>query len=324
MATPSLGPQLENMLKQGRLPGFASSEMKLWDSLLLWLESCSKKNVVPDHGFGGDWAGLEFELDDGFISLLGAIYQKTATYYNGIGKKSSQAKAVEAYMRRIRVLAGAAGLAKSRVTLTRGAHIAFTGGMQAPTLTFIPDPKLGVEFGSAPDQTAVGVAAPEWNVLKCRYYEMPGGGYGAKNHYVLAHMLNHHLNGSGANALNLIPFWGGANTEMSAKIEEVVKQYVNMGVEVDYRITLGPHYGAGYVEGTLDDILEANHVDNPADLNKKAKLQYDIVEMEQFLPRYIRGLAKAKNPSDGKWVVIVNNVKVDNFVPQTIPELYNA
>ncbi len=128
----------------------------------------------------------------------------------------------------------------------------------------------------------------------------------------------------GANALNLIPFWGGANTEMSAKIEEVVKQYVNMGVEVDYRITLGPHYGAGYVEGTLDDILEANHVDNPADLNKKAKLQYDIVEMEQFLPRYIRGLAKAKNPSDGKWVVIVNNVKVDNFVPQTIPELYNA
>jgi len=177
-------------------------------------------------------------------------------------------------------------------------------GLISNPLTCLPDSAFGVTFGSQPDQKAIGEKAPLWKILKRRAYENQGvlTKYGAKPHYVLAHLLNHNLNGSGSDNRNVVPFWSTANTAMARQAEDYVKQLVLWGAKVQYTITVGAPVGMTKGRKALQ-----------SQCNKE---QWELVQAEQWLPMHF--VINCKAWSNGSWVDVVN-VTIDNYVPETVP-----
>ena len=144
-----------------------------------------------------------------------------------------------------------------------------------------------------------------WEILKRRAFENRSvlARYGAKPHYVLAHLLNHNLNGPGDQAMNVIPFWVTANTAMAKQAECYVKELVQNGVQVQYTVDPGPAVG---MTPRRQAILAGC---NPA--------QAEVVDCEQYLPAYLRIECAAWDAGSGGWVPIVN-MSIDNYVPETV------
>lgn len=339
MATPAIItlPKVATDAMAGKFPLLTSSTKKDWELLITTMENHKTAFTGPAFTFGGDKVpgqnpGIAIHTAQGsFLTLLGEMYRRIWSKYVE-GNFSAALSYMQGWMERIRDMAVSEGVKESDVALTWDVNVNLSNGLNATCLTLIPDTNLGVRFGSVPDQTIIGVSAPAWTKFKRRCYESTTGALGAKPHYVLAHMLNHNLNGSGSDAHNVTPFWATANTQMAKLAEKQLKEFVWRGFETQYSISFGPLVGFAARRPILEQILTNNGVTIPvgcldpvllklkSKLGGNALLQFEIVELEQHLTTYLKIEAKAYDPSTASWIVVVD-VQIDNFVPNTIPTL---
>ena len=320
---------------QGKFPLISDSTKKQWELLISELENNMTAFSGTNITFGGDKVpGQASHLNictekHSVKTLLGEMYRRIWIKYVE-ANFSASASYMPGWLGRIRDLLVVEGVDESQVVLPAEPNINMSDGLTCTTLTLIPDSSLGVKFGSVPDQTIIGVAAPAWNKFKRRRYETKTGTYMAKNHYVLAHMLNHNLNGSGKNPHNVTPFWGAANTDMAKKAEKQMKELVWRCFETRYSITFGAAVGFANRRPVLEQILTKNGITIPpstsdvdlvklgATLIGNARLQFEIVELEQHLTTSLTIVGDCSTSTG--WVNVVN-VTIDNFVPATIPDI---
>jgi hypothetical protein len=316
-------PLLFNYLRKGTFPGLDSFGTQLWDLLITLLErDCpgtvkrikdemeEENRVDMDVCYPSEITVNKVPIDTGrnnVACFLGEAHKRLCRDH-GVASKQP----VQGLIQRLRAVAEREGvLPRSHVVLTLDPDTDMGNGLVANPLTYQPDRSLRVTFGSTPDQEVIGNAAPIWKSVKRRTYEYRGGftQYGKKPHYVLAHMLNHNLNGPGDNKLNVVPFWGGANTDMAAKVEKHVKDLVQQGVTVNYTINQGP--AVGMTTGRQKAYKAA-----------PTKDQKELIDWEQYLPEYLIMNCDALD-GKGNWVTVVNNVRIDNFVPETVPLMWS-
>jgi hypothetical protein len=201
-------------------------------------------------------------------------------------------------------------LEESDIRLLKSANTKMGGGLNPSPVSLIPDSSLGATFGSVPDQNVIASKATCWKVVKRRCYEAQSGKLGKKPHYVLAHLLNHNLNGPGDNVLNVVPFWGGANTDMANKVEKFVKELVLSGVVVTYEISCGPP-----MKSDATYAAWAKNATGTAD-------QLEIIKWEQELPQFLSFSATAIDGKGIKVNVVPSGIQIKNFVPMTVPTIY--
>ncbi len=328
-------PKVATDAMEGRFPLISDSTKKQWELLISELENNMSAFLGSNITFGGDKVPGQaphvkiYTEKNSVKTLLGEMYLRIWTKYVE-ANFSAAASFMPGWLERIRDLLVKEGVDESHVALSVDPNIAMSDGLNCTTLTLIPDSNIGVRFGSVPDQTIIGVGAPAWNKYKRRRYETKTGAYMAKNHYVLAHMLNHNLNGSGKDPHNVTPFWAAANTDMAKKAEKQMKELVWRCFTTRYTITFGPPVGFANRRPVLEQILAKNGITfaptiSGGDLVKlgdkltgNAKLQFEIVELEQHLTTSLIIVGDCSTPTG--WVNVVN-VTIDNFVPATIPDI---
>ena len=315
-----LSAHLLRELSKGKFPLLSSSGIPLWRELVDALKVDAKKTVAEiktamqkasrDYD---DYYPSEIEINSVLIhtgqdevdAFLGQAHNQLCKDF-GIASRPAVQTCVQGIRDVMRNRADP--LPESDVILGRNAHHQMGTGLIASPLTCLPDPAWGVEFGSVPDQDEIGRLAPVWNILKRRAYENQGvlTQYGAKPHYVLAHLLNHNLNGSGEEPKNMVPFWAASNTQMAKQAEKYVKELVLQGVEVRYNITCGQPVGMTPGRLALQPLCDPE--------------QWELVEAEQWLPESFIITCDAWDSDQSDWVRVVN-VTIDNYVPETVPYL---
>lgn len=313
-----LSTPLLQFLKRGNFPLTDSGGLRLWDELITALEANAAAAVgeakAAMTAFKQDFSDCfspeltvnNVTIDTGqdeIEAFMGAAHARLCDNF-----AVAHLGPLQGLIQRLRVLMGGpTGLPESSVVLGLDPNHLMGNGLVANPLTCLPDPAWGVTFGSTPDQALIGQAAPMWNILKRRAFEARGvlTRYGAKPHYVLAHLLNHNLNGPGDEERNVVPFWATANTAMAKQAECYVKELVQNGVQVSYTVHPGP--AVGMTPGRQAALALCD----PA--------QAEVIDCEQYLPAYLRIECSALDAS-GSWVPVVA-VTIDNYVPETVPYL---
>jgi hypothetical protein len=314
-----LSTPLLDYLKKGNFPLLSSAGFPLWTELIAALKNDAKKTVDEiedamkkasrdyDDYFSSEITVNKVDIDTGqdeVEAFLGAAHAYLSKDHGLAGRPP-----VQDFVQGIRkVMKKKSTLPESDVKLGMDAHHKMGNGLVANPLTCLPDAAWGVTFGSVPDQKEIGTVAPAWNILKRRAYENQGllTQYGAKPHYVLAHLLNHNLNGSGKDPKNVIPFWATANTQMAKQAEGHVKDLVLRGAQVQYTVTVGAPVGMTPGRAALKGACN--------------KEQWELVELEQWLPVNFVISCDAWDANAGGWVSVVN-VPINNYVPETVPYL---
>jgi hypothetical protein len=320
---------LGKYLSKGTFPLMSTQTVALWKRLVTSLEKDCKATVKamkllrgyedsysPKISFGTK----DFETGFGPEKIFVCYAHQRLCKGFALAEKDPWQKLIQ----RLRaVIVSENFLDASDVHLLMSPYTNMGGGLNPSPVSLIPDASLGVTFGSVPDQNVIAGKADCWRQVKKRCYESAGGQasfpadywqpplawLGKKPHYVLAHLLNHNLNGPGGNELNVVPFWATANTQMSNKIEKFVKDLVSFGVVVTYSITAGdpmkldPTYAtwAKTASGTADQ---------------------KILKGEQELPQYLTFNATAKDSLGNTVNVVPPGTRIDNFVPLTVPTIY--
>jgi hypothetical protein len=226
-------------------------------------------------------------------------------------------------LRYLRETARKIGVKQSQVQFAPQPQTMF--GMQVrSTLTMLPDPALGesFEFGSQPrPQKFLGHPAQMWEALRRRRYLDKSGLPQNKNHYVLAHLMNHNVGGSGEDPQNLVPLWASANTEMEREAEATLKQAVNdEGFTVQWQVDCNLPMGMTEERRSLlQKLLTNKGVNDISGLKGDDLVRYEILLYEQHLPQNLT-IALSVTDHDGK---VLNHPipSIQNFVPMTIPEL---
>jgi hypothetical protein len=320
-----LSSNLLSYLKKGRFPLLATEGFRLWEELVSALEKDpagttaeakkemmdnikTTEDTIYDPNLSVNGVDLLVGLSD-VAMFMGAAHTVLTANFTNANRANSP---IQGFIQRIRAKALALGLVEeSGVTLSPvdGGHKMGTGLVTTSALTCIPDPSLGPHrYGSQPNTDEIGRVAPPWEKLKRRVYEKSVAGvitYMKKPHYVLAHLINHNINGSGSDANNVAPFYAAANTEMSNHVEKYLTELVQRCVPVHYTIVAGP--AVGMTEGRKLALA-----------NCETELQREIIEIEQHLAAYLTITLKAQNDK-GEWVTIVNARQIDNYVPETVP-----
>ncbi|MFZ4700183.1 MAG: hypothetical protein ACOYMG_09020 [Candidatus Methylumidiphilus sp.] len=310
---------LKNILKKGQFPLLSESGVGQWNELITALElnaattfeeireAMDGNGMDCSESFPSEITVNDVEIDTGQTTLaafLGAAHARLCDNY-GIASRPQ----FQSLIQRLRGLMAGPALPQSKVTLGLHPKNKMGNGLVSDMLTCRPDPAWGINFGSEPDQEIIGNLAPHWNILKRRAYEAKVlVAYGGKPHYVLAHLLNHNLNGSGEEPRNVVPFWGGANTEMAKKAECHVKELVQRGAKVQYFITLGAAVGMTPARKALQA-----QCDTPE--------QWELIQCEAFLPSKFIITCNGWDDAKAQWVTVVNNLPIDNYVPETVPYL---
>jgi hypothetical protein len=313
--------KLANYLKRGQFPLKGSMDIPLWQELLSAMEvdpvkaTVEAKALLEGKNF---WIFADtitvndvgFKVGGGDLAaMIGAMHAKLMEDFDIYNRKGDTT--VQDLAKRVRKIASKNGVVKvSSVQLMplHGKHKMGTGLTTKSMLTFLPDPALyGADiFGSQPDQTAISRLAPLWSALKKRRHVARGSGnIGRKTHYVLAHLLNHQVNGSGSDPANVVPFYADANTEMAMQVEVHLKDLVHRGVPVSYNIQL--EGDVGMTPGRLNALAACG-----------SKAQREVIEAEQYLPAAIV-LSLSAQDAVGTWHVIVPSHRIANFVPETVP-----
>ncbi|MCB2076397.1 MAG: hypothetical protein KDE55_01735 [Novosphingobium sp.] len=309
---------LISYLSKGNLPLLNSSGLVLWRELVTELKrDCAGTIDEIKHAMTGGkfrtfgarfstsvWIGDdEYEiLSSSELAVLGALNARLCEDFGVL----SQSRVIQGLVVDLRELMDLEGVPDSQIQLSLHPDHGMANGMLAPTLTCLPGAGFPT-FGTQPDQVIIGGAAPMWNTLKRRRYENRGTTkYGSKPHYVLAHLLNHNLNGPGNDARNVVPFWATANTEMAREAEKQVKELVLMGATVEYNIDLGPD--VGMTQGRQQALAACQTQD-----------EADIVDCEQYLPSHLRITCDVLLVS-GQWQKVLD-LTVNNFVPETVPAI---
>lgn len=238
-------------------------------------------------------------------------------------RKDESGKLLRKALRHLRACAKVIGMQQSQAQFALHANTNF-GRELISTVTILPDPALGAnfEFGSEPEpKHFIGEAATAWAALKQRRYVDKTGTLQNKCHYVLAHLLNHNVGGSGMDAKNLVPFWAAANTQMEAAAEDTLKTKVNVdGFRASWKVVCGPDMGLTPARQLLfDEILTRNSVTDKKDLKGADLTRYMILWYEQFLPQFLTITLKYFDLDDVESEKGVPSIP--NFVPMTIPEL---
>lgn len=313
-----LSSPLLQYLKRGNFPLTDSSGIRLWNELITALEA-NPVAVIAEVTTA--MTNFKHDFSDRFSSELTVNHVTIDTGQDDLAAFLGEAHArlcssfavahidpVQSLIQRLRALMSAGTLPDSSVVLGLDPNHLMGNGLVANPLTCLPDPAWGVTFGSTPNQALIGILAPMWDILKRRAFEARGvlTRYGAKPHYVLAHLLNHNLNGPGDQATNVLPFWATANTAMAKQAECYVTELVQSGVQVQYTVDPGPAVGMTPGRQALLAHCDAD--------------QAALVRCEQHLPAYLRIECAAWDAGSGTWVNIVN-VTIDNYVPETVPYL---
>lgn len=317
MCTSSILSELNTQyLSKGTFPLMSTETRHLWECLIASVENdCAgfvtsiptragyEDNFSPTIPFGRD------QFDTGFAPaqmFLGYMNQRLG-YGFGVAAKEPW----QSFIQRLRkVMVREGFLAESEIHLIKSPHTEMGGGLNQSEVSIIPDPALGTPFGSVPDQQVIADKAECWSVVKRRNYVNMRGGLMAKPHYVLAHLLNHNLNGPGDNELNVIPFWAGANTDMSKKVEERVKALVLCGVTVTYTIVCGDpmKLDAGY-----------KLWNESTQISGISEQKIEILQWELELPQDLKFSATATDGSGTTVNLVLPNTPIANFVPRTVP-----
>jgi|SRR5271156_1462435 len=316
MCAPLVQQDLGKYLSKGTFPLMTLDTVPLWKCLAEMLEKDCKgavKQIKFLAGYENSYSSTirfgraEFDTGFGPEKLFVCYAHQRLCKDFALAEKDPWQRIIQ----RLRaVIVSENFLDASDVHLLKSPHTNMGGGLNPSPVSLIPDASLGVTFGSVPDQNVIAGKAECWRVVKRRTYESATGKLGRKPHYVLAHLLNHNLNGPGDNELNVVPFWATANTQMSNKIEKFVKDLVSLGVVVTYSITCGdpmklnPQYAAWFktVQGT--------------------KEQIEIIKWEQELPQYLTFNATAKDALGNTVNVVPPGTQIKNFVPMTLPTIY--
>lgn len=310
---------ISGYLVKGTFPLLNAAGIGLWSHLITELETdlegtvktikqaMTKANRIDfEDAFSTEIEVNEVAIDTGQSeaeAFLGYAHARLCQDH-GIAIRDN----VQILIQRLRLLMHGS-IEESSIILGLDPHLKMGNGLIANTLTCLPDPAWHTTYGSVPDQKVIGMLAPMWEVLKRRTYESPPPlRYGAKPHYVLAHLLNHNVNGPGDNPRNVVPFWAAANTKMAQQVEGHLKQLVLMGLTVQYVINFGPDVG---MTPGRNKALKACGT----------KAQRDIVDAEQYLPSYLTLSVALIDPNTGAATPIVPPHPVNNYVPETVPLL---
>ncbi|MCE2915334.1 MAG: hypothetical protein LW768_07225 [Rubrivivax sp.] len=307
---PKLSDPLMRFLKKGTFPLLDQGGLVQWrelvDALRLDFAGTMKQIEDANSGFGSDFDselkinGVTF--DTGYTPqqvFLGAMHERLSRDH-GLAIRTP----IQDLIQDIRSMCG--HVDESDIKLGLDTKLKMGNGLVGTNLSLVPDSAWGVNFGSVPDQDEIGKQAPAWTLLKKRPYQDRLGKLGRKPHYVLAHLVNHNLNGPGDNAKNVFPFWASANTDMAKKAEGHVKEMVLRGVQVQYNISLG----------------------SPVGMTTARKKAYDkatgdakkIIELEQYLcDGVVIDCSAWCEP--GVWKPVVVGVSISNFVPETAPDV---
>mgnify|MGYP001182305022 FL=1 len=314
-----LSDALKAILRRGNFPLKSSSELRLWEELVRAMETDLAKLVAECHALlgGADyqdhWGRIIIGGQDFSVGLseaatfVGAAHGAIMSDFDIYNRKGGSP--VQALAKRIRKVAAAHHLVEvSKVTLNppSTAHGMGTGLVTTGVLSYLPDPSLyGADaFGSQPDQQAIAALAPMWGALKKRRHVGAGGKIGKKTHYVLAHLLNHQVNGSGADVKNVVPFAADANTQMARQVEAFLKDLVQNGIPVRYTIQMTG--AVGMTPGRATALAACTTADQRA-----------VINAEQHLPSALLITLEA---FDGTaWHTICNAHRIDNIVPETVP-----
>ncbi|WP_080778381.1 phage tail protein [Chryseobacterium phocaeense] len=97
---------------------------------------------------------------------------------------------------------------------------------------------------------------------------------GGSTYYILGHLLNHNLGGSGNDFRNLTPLTRKGNKDHNVDIEEKVKEDLKVGKVINY--TVVPNYGS------LNEVKR-----KPANLSAKKKIVVDAEEKTPVTVNYI-------------------------------------
>jgi hypothetical protein len=238
-------------------------------------------------------------------------------------RRDDTGKQMKKCLRQVRASARVIGMQQSNAQFAVHGDSTFGRELRS-TVTILPDTALGenFEFGSEPEpEWFLGTAKTMWEALKRRRYVDKSGALQNKNHYVLAHLLNHNVGGSGRDAKNLVPFWAAANTEMERTSENTLKDVVNsQGFRASWIVTCGPDMGmTDPRKALLQAILSRNSAASETQIIGDERVRYDIVLYEQYLPQYLSIALKYWDFENQEHTVGVS--PVSNFVPMTIPEL---
>jgi hypothetical protein len=316
MCTPALELDLAKYLSKGSFPLMSTQTVPLWKCLVTLLEKDCKGTVAKIKFLKGyedsysptiSFGKTDFETGFGAEKLFVCYAHQRLCKDFALAAKDPWQKIIQRFRA---VIVSENFLDASNVHLLKSPYTNMGGGLNPSQVSLIPDGSLGATFGSVPDQVVIAGKAECWRVVKKRTYESTTGKLGKKPHYVLAHLLNHNLNGPGDNELNVVPFWAAANTDMSNKIEKMVKDLVSLGVVVTYTITCGdpmkldPTYAAWSktAKGTTD--------------------QDEILKWEQELPQYLSFSATATDAKGTTVNVVPPGTQIKNYVPMTIPTIY--
>jgi hypothetical protein len=314
-------PKLASHLRRGQFPLKGSSDIPLWHELIGAMEADPVKSTVEAKALleGKNFMifadtitvnEVSFTVGGGDLAaMIGAMHAKLMEDFDIYNRKGDTT--VQDLAKRVRKIASKNGVVKvSSVQLMpmHAKHKMGTGLSTKSMLTFLPDPSLyGADiFGSQPHQATISRLAPLWSALKKRCHVARGSGnIGRKTHYVLAHLLNHQVNGSGADPANVVPFYADANTEMAKQVESHLKELVHRGFAVQYNIHLEADVGMtpGRVKALAGCTTDA---------------QRAVIQAEQYLPAAIV-LNLSAQDATGQWHTIVPNHRIENFVPETVP-----
>jgi hypothetical protein len=315
-----LSTALKNYLKKGTFPLFSTEGLVGWHELITALEHNADavwKEVVvaidankldasklfPDSANVNDVDVVI--VDDELLAFLGAAHAVMCSNF-----AVANSPQVQPLIQKLRAVM-ADKLEETTVQLWLNPDHLMGSRLVAAPLTVMPDTSRGVSFGSVPDQKIIAQLAPAWAILKRRAYETKGTltKYGAKPHYVLAHFLNHNLNGSGADAKNVVPLWGAANTDMAKRVEKFVKELVQRGATARYYITCGAAVGMSAKRKALKAKCNAD--------------QWALIEAEQHLPQNLVIEFDVYDHQNNAWVNVLKET-IDNYVPETVPYLRKA
>ncbi|WP_209425036.1 hypothetical protein [Pararhodobacter sp. SW119] len=312
---------LKRLLRKGSFPLKADSSLPLWEELIKSLETQAATATAEakalqqglDYGIFGDTVtvnGISFNpgLDDlgMFLGAMHAELMRDFDIYNRRGDTR-----IHDFARRIRDIAIKHNiLAASDVTLQPVSpdHGMGTGLVTTGELNFIPDPNLCDKggFGSQPDQKLIGIAAPQWELLKKRrYVKQTTGAIGRASHYVLAHLLNHQVNGSGKKVANVVAFASDGNKQMAKQVEGILKEAVHRGLTVNYAVSAVGK--VGMTPGRSAALQACS-----------TQTQKAIIEIEQHLPEELV-ISLSVRQADGTYVSIISQQRISNFVPETVP-----
>ncbi|MBS0029995.1 eCIS core domain-containing protein [Chitinophaga sp. 22321] len=135
---------------------------------------------------------------------------------------------------------------------------------------------------------------------------------GSGSFYVLGHLLNHNLGGTGLDMKNLTPLTRSANGTHHSLVEHNIKTSVTKGNAVEYSVT--PKYERKKTTTTEEKQVLSSRV---AD---KAKI-IEIIREETKVPKYLECKAYLVNPKDKTRTKFFDN-NIDNDVNQR-PDSYD-